>query len=295
MSASLLSRPHLSIITRNVDVELERIQATITHKVLVDGRADLEAALGSLLDLRVPPTPKTLDLIGHTTSDRSLLLLGDWVIDATSPTVTSFFRGLADDDVLARLGVHAVRLLGCMTADSAHGRWTVCKLAEILGIDVYGTTGLMFASHYDENGLSDDRRYLLTPASELRDTALDPRPLDRGQRDARVLDLDGIPPIALRTREWPVRFADPDTARAVLRLVRRRDGSVVPGLLASPACELAFPSVAPGRFHLLQILLDGELVRVYPDGEERPGVVYPVDDPHELKRVLELAPVFRER
>lgn len=183
-----------------------------------------------------------------------------------------------------------MRLLGCRTADSAHGKWTVCKLADILGIEVYGTTGLMFASHYDENGLSDDRRYLLARASELRDTVLDPRPLDRGERDVRVLDLDGIPPVALPTREWPVRVADVDAARAVLRLVRRRDGSVVPGLLASPACELAFPSVAPGRFHLLQVLLDGELVRVYPDGEGRPGVVYPVDDAHELKRVVDLQP-----
>jgi hypothetical protein len=290
MSADLLSRPHLSIITRQADAELERIQSTIAHKLLVDGRADLEAQLGALLDLRVAPAPKTLDLIGHTTSDRSLLLLGDWVIDATSPTVTSFFRGLADDDVLPRLGIHAVRLLGCMTADSAHGRWTICKLADILGIEVLGTTGLMFASHYDENGLSDDRRYLLTQASELRDTVLDPRPLDRGSRDARVLDLDGVPPVAPPRRPWPVRLADADAARAVLRLVRRRDGSVLPGLLASPACELAFPAGPPGHYHLLQVLLDGEVVRVYPDGDDRPGVVYPVDDPHELKRMIDVMP-----
>jgi hypothetical protein len=290
MSADLLSRPHLSIITRQADAELERIQSTIAHKLLVDGRADLEAHLGALLDLRVTPAPKTLDLIGHTTSDRSLLLLGDWVIDATSPTVTSFFRGLADDDVLPRLGIHAVRLLGCMTADSAHGRWTICKLADILGIEVHGTTGLMFASHYDENGLSDDRRYLLTQASDLRDAVLDPRPLDRGNRDARVLELDGVPPVAPPRRPWPVRLADADAARAVLRLVRRRDGSVLPGLLASPACELAFPAGPPGRYHLLQVLLDGEVVRVYPDGDDRPGVVYPVDDPHELKRMIDVMP-----
>src|SRR5215813_2249948 len=108
---SLLARPRLSVITRHADYELARIQNTIEGAALVDGRADLEQLFSSLLVVGTG-TPKTLDLIGHSAKD-CLLQLGDWVIDASRPSVTAYFRGLADNDVLPRLGVHAVRLLGC--------------------------------------------------------------------------------------------------------------------------------------------------------------------------------------
>ena len=294
MTAELLAQSHLSVITREPDRELGEIQSVLRHKVLVDGRAELEAELGRLLALDIAPTPKTLDLIGHTTSDRSLLVLGDWVIDATSPTVTSFFRGLADQNVLDRLGIQAVRLLGCMTADSAHGRWTICRLADVLGVEVFGTTGLMFASHYTPGGLDPARRYMLASSSALRSTVVDPRPLDRGTRATRELDVDALPAQALPTRRaWPIRLADRDDARSILRLIRRRDGSELPGLVAAPACEVAFPSATAGAYHVVQILLDGELVRVYPNGAQGTPLVYPVDDPHELKRVLAQLPDAR--
>jgi hypothetical protein len=294
VTAELLAQPHLSVITRDPDRELGEIRSVLAHKVLVDGRAELEAELGRLLAQDVAPTPKTLDLIGHTTSDRSLLVLGDWVIDATSPTVTSFFRGLADQNVLERLGIRAVRLLGCNSADSAHGRWTICRLTDVLGVEVLGTTGLMLASYYTAGGLDPARRYLLTSSSELRDKVVDPRPLDRGTRATRELDLDGLPAQALPARRaWPIRLADRDDARAILRLVRRRDGSELPGLVAAPACEVAFPAASAGTYHLVQVLLDGEIVRVYPAGETGTALVYPVDDPHELKRVLALLPDAR--
>src|SRR5262245_63720666 len=102
---SLLSQSHLSVITRHADYELARIQDIIEHKVLVDGRADLEEVFGHLLAaVADEPTPKTLDLIGHSTPGQSLLMLGDWVLDAAKPTVTAFFRELADQEVLTRLG-----------------------------------------------------------------------------------------------------------------------------------------------------------------------------------------------
>lgn len=289
MTAELLAQPRLSIITRSSDAELALIQRTIEHTILVDERTELEDALGRLLAADAPITPKTLDLIGHTTSGKSLLLLGEWEIDATSATVTSFFRGLADQDVLGRLGIHAVRLLGCMTADTDHGRWTICQLADILGVEVYGTTGLLFASHYDRRGFTDASNYVLTSATELRATVIDPRPQGRGAREPRVLDLDSLPARPLEPRPWPVRVADRDEARALLRLVRRRDGSILPGLLAAPCCEIAFPAAA-GGYHHAQVLLDGEIVRVYPDGEAKPGIVYPVDDPSELKRLVAALP-----
>jgi len=285
---------HLSIVSGNGDPELGQIAAAIEGSIIVNGRADLESQLCRLLTEANPLEAKTLDLIGHSTSASSLLVLGDWVIDATSTKVTSFFRELAEQDVLRRLGVCAVRLLGCLTADSAHGKWTIVRLAELLGVEVYGVTGLLLASHYDRHGFSDDRRYLLASASELLKGGVIPRPLDRRTPNAFVLDIDALDAVAMRCAAWPVRPVSVEQARELLALVRRRDGSVLPGLLVSPELEIALPAVEPGKFHMLQVLLDGGLIRVFPRGEPH-GVVYAVDDPYTFRKLLgHIAPLTAE-
>lgn len=286
MFASLLAQKHLSVISAVADAELSAIRQVIPHAIAVEGRADLELTLGRLLDARVAPTPKTLDFIGHTTSGKSLLVLGDWVIDATNKSVMSFFRGVADQDVPKRLGIEAVRLLGCTSADTAHGRWTVCALADVLGVEVYGTTGLLLASHYDNVGFRHEARYLLASSTQLRDGTAAPRALDRGASDPHALDLDSLPGSPLPARAWPVRIPDRDESKALLRLIRRRDGSVLPGLQAAPSCEIAFPAGDGQRYYLMQVLLDGELVRVYPRGRGEHGLVYPVDDPYAFGRLM---------
>src|SRR5438094_7148983 len=97
-----------------------------------------------------------------------MLMLGDWIIDATRPGVTAFFRELADNDVLPRLGVHALRLIGCQTADSGLGRATICTLSDILGLEVYATTKLIYSAHYDHQGFRDDCTHALVCASDVR-------------------------------------------------------------------------------------------------------------------------------
>lgn len=290
MTAELLRKAHLSVIGHGPDSEISRIENAIEHKIVVEGRADLEAALGRLLAVDLPPTPKTLDVIAHTTVDKALLLLGDWLLDATSATVTSFFHGLADHEVLSRLGIHSIRLLGCGTADTAHGRWTICKLAEILGVEVYGTTGALFASHFDREGFTDTRRYQLVASSQLSSAAVDPRELSRGDRDRRTLIVDNLPVVPIERREaWPIKLADRDEARALLRLIRRDAGVSVPGLRAEPSCELAFPAAEPGGYYVVQVLGSGELVRVHPAGDAN-GIVYAVDDPAALMRLVSQLP-----
>lgn len=286
MPAEMLDQSRLSIISASTDSELARIAQTIEPAIVVDGRSQFESALCDLLAHGRTGVPKTLDLIGHSTAKTSLLVIGDWVVDASSTTVTAFFRELADQEVLPRLGVTAVRLLGCLTADTAHGKWTVCTLADLLGVDVYGTTGLLLSSHYDRSGFSDDRRYLLASATDLRAHEVVPRPLDRGEPSSHVLDIDAIPVTRLAPgSSWPVGIASPEEARELLSLVRRRDGSSIPGLQARPIFEIALPSYEPGLYHSVQVLLDGELVRVYPKGSEH-GIVYPVDDPFTLRQVI---------
>ncbi len=294
-SRALLAASHLSVITRHADFELARVQDIIEHKALVDGRGDLEELLGDLLGevaTGTPAPPKTLDLIGHATPGKSLLQLGGWVIDATSPTVTAFFRELADHDVLLQLGIHAVRLLGCQTADTGQGRATICALSSILGLEVFGTTQLIYSAHYDAGGFRDHCHHTLVCASDLRRERGElPSPV-LAEPYPRVLDIDALPsaPLVVREHPWPRRVASVEAAGRLLRLVRRNDGAQMPGLLASPSCEIALPAARPHWYHLAQMLLDGDFVRVYPDGDRKPGIVFPVTDPHALRALVDELP-----
>ena len=64
----------------------------------------------------------------------------------------------------------------------------------------------------------------------------------------------------------------------------------MPGLLTAPSCEIALPSSKPNWYHLVQVILDGEFVRVYPDGDHNPGVVFPVDDARALRALIDELP-----
>lgn len=287
--STLLAQPHLSLITRHADPELARIQDLIEHKVLVEGRGDLEELLGRLLGQDLAPTPKTLDLIGHSTPDNALLTLGEWVIDTASSTVRAFFRELADLEVLPRLGVHALRLLGCQTADTKQARTTICELSEILRLEVLGTRQLLYAAHYDPHGFRCESEHLLTSSSQLRQDLGEASVSTDAARYPRLFDIDALPasPLATHRPPWPQRIATPEAARDLLRLVRRTAGAEMPGLLAQPSCEIALPSSQPDWYYLAQILLDGEFIRVYPDGAHKPGVVFAVDDPPTLRALVD--------
>ena len=291
--ALLLAQPHLSIVSSHRDSELARIQDLVEHRLLVDGRGELERVLGSLLAAAGPhPTPKTLDLIGHSSPGKSLLLLGDWAIDASSATVTAFFRELADQDVMARLGVRAVRLLGCVTAESGQGRHTIRTLAEILGVEVYGTSNLIFSSHYNATGFAVEREFHLVSATELASREVERQPLASGIATVQVLDVDALPPgySFAPSGPWPHRFADESDMAKLLRLVRRREGAQMPGLLSMPACELLFPA-PEGAQRRIQIVLDGAFVRVYPT-EQGPAILYPVDDPRAVATLIAHLPLL---
>jgi hypothetical protein len=217
------------------------------------------------------------------------------VIDASSAIVTAFFRELADHQVLARLGVHSVRLLGCQTAHSVLGRTTLCRLSDLLGVEVYGTTRLLHAAHYDRAGFRDDAEHMLVGSSQLRRGHVERGAEREGKPYPRMLDLDALPATTLlpSQRRWPCRVASTQATRDILQLVRRHEGAQLAGLLAAPSCEIAIP--ARTGYHFVQVLLDGEFLRVYPDGPLSPGVVFPVDDPHALRALLDRLPSTGER
>lgn len=285
------------MVSAEVDHELDSLARTITSSVRIDGRAELDELLGHLLaasDAAASIAPKTLDLIGHSTAGSALLRLGDWAIDAASSTVTAFFRELADHDVLPRLGVHAVRLLACRTTEAAEGRATVCTLANILGVEVFGTSHLLYDVHYDGHGFRQAWEFLLVGSSDLRRATSEPAVVPDAERWPRTLDIDALPASALapRTTRWPTRVATAGAARQILQLIRRDAGARMPGLLATPLCELALPSVTAGAYHRAHVLLDGAFMRFFPDGAAAPGVVYPVDEAHALLRIVDELPLF---
>lgn len=222
-----LSQPRLSILATTGD------------------RTDLEATLCRLLAEGV--TAPTLELVGFTTRDK-LLALGTWAIDADSLKARALFRELAEQRVLARLGVERVHLRGCFTGATERGRRTLDTLAGILGLEVTGTTDLACLR----------RELVPTPT--------------------RSLDLDALPARSLASG---VQIATIDTARAILQLVRRTGGAELPGLLALPHRALALPSYVAGAYHHVDVLLDHEYVRVAGD------LVFPVDDPGALRTLLE--------
>jgi hypothetical protein len=291
---TLLTQPRLSVVTAQADAELLRISDVLEHKVLVDGRVDLEVLFGRLLGAASSQDaiPKTLDLVGHSVAGTSALQLGNWVIDVARPGVTAFFRELAEHDVLPRLGIYAVRLLGCRTAETAQARRTIITLSEILGLEVYGTTGIIFANHYNAAGFDPAWRFLLVGASDLRREATNSVSVDV-PASARSLDVDSLPAVSVDgVQPWPCHVMDGGTARSLLRLIRRNEGASMPGLLAMPRCEVLIPAHSANMFHRVQLVLDGDFVRVYPDGPTKAGILYPVSDPHALRALVDKLPIL---
>jgi hypothetical protein len=280
-----LPRSRLSLISAEPDPELDAIAATIRPSLRVAGCDDVERQLVRLA-ASAPSgiASRTLDLIGHSTA-AGLLQLGDWTIDVARSEVAAWFQTLARHDVLSRLGIRAVRLLGCHTARPGPARATLDALAallEVLGVEVYGTDQLLHRAHYDAHGFRDEWRFLLVRASAAPGTG------EARNTPCAVcsLDLDALP-AAPREGVDPgaARVVTAATARDILGLIRCDAGARMPAT-PPPLCELALPSDEPGMYRVAHVLLDGAFVRFYPDGIAAPGVVYPVENVERLRRIV---------
>ena len=301
----VLSRPRISLVTSHPDAEVARLTRLLADPIPVDGRASFERTLGELSRaadfLPMSDTvPRTLDLIGHATTD-GLLRLGDFLIDGESPRVTAFFRGIADVDVLPRLGVTSVRILGCSTAVGARARRTLRSIADLLGLEVLGTLGPIYSLHYDADGFGEQWRFLLSRASEVPASPLilpstDSAPSDHAATLAllRILDIESLPRVALAPPGATPRrhIVTNDAARELLSLVDRTRGAQMPGLLAIPSHELALLADATSC-HVAEVILDANFLRVFPEGPTKPGIVYPVSDARHLLSLIDALPLTR--
>jgi hypothetical protein len=224
---------------------------------------DREQLVNRLVELvcDLPMQPRTLDLVGLTGHDKLLAFAGR-PLDTEIPLVRSVFRELAEQQVLSRLGITAIRLIGCMTAVGERARRTIATLADIVELEVSGTTDLVSVADISSTGY-------LPPGPHAWPT------------HGIWLDLDAISPAPPAA---DARVLARTEGRNVLAQICRRVGVALPPLLALPFAQLALPSPSADRFHHLEVLLDCELIRATVRGE---SVVYPVDDPPALRMLLE--------
>jgi hypothetical protein len=130
--------------------------------------AELQDVLHHRLD--DPTQPVTLDLIGHSTRGHRLLRLGRTPIDMLDPRVADFFATLARDQLLTRLHVTAVRLLGCETAVTDAGQRTLRMLSHTLRLPVFGTTKPLLKTHSNSAGFDPAFARILIEAAALTST-----------------------------------------------------------------------------------------------------------------------------
>jgi hypothetical protein len=293
-----LRDPHLNITADPPDSEVARMVDIIAHAEPVerlDGVVRVMEELASCPSVADKARSRTLDLIGHSDEAR-LLHLGNSVVDARQEGVRRLFEQMAGDGLLRHLNITELRLLGCETATSREAQLVIRTLTEILGIRVLGTTKLLYAAYFGEEGLK--RRYerMLCDAANLPDLAPQARtawPQDPVPSPAPPFELANVRSVSideLPMVDWPrvrwVARSDADLAagadvRSLLDLIEPDSGRLMPRLLAQPRCEVLVMS-GGDRVRRIEILLDFELVRIQPI-DAFDSAVYRVRRPRELE------------
>lgn len=245
---------HLSIIAANdrYGAELSRRIAP-DHVLAINDREELVVRLVAL-SRQLTTAPRVLDLVGMTGPDK-LLMFNGRALDTRVGRVRANYRELTDHGVLARLDVVGVRLIGCMSAVGEPARRTIAQLAEIMDVEVTGTTELVTIDDFGPAGFNS--------------------PPPRNWNSGTCLDLDNLTAGPLLDGARALTVAQ---AREVLATIRRDAGVPLPGLLALPQALLGLPR--GDHFHHLELLLDHDLVRTG-------ATVFPVDDPRALRSILE--------
>ena len=254
----------------------------LRYKLVAGSSDELRLLFQDLLACHAEPTQKTLDLIGHSTTAYSLLTLGHWVIDGEDPEGLTFWRELATDHVLPRLGITAIRLLGCATALGRRGRATMHALAEVLAVPVYGTIDLVTSSCYGPGGFAPERRYLLRSNRQLERRA-------SPEHARQTTQVARAPSPSCPRPGRDTRVATAAQARRILDLLQLDRGAPIVGA-HSPNCEISVQASPQQTTEHLEILWEGRLVCVRSHGSGSRAIAYPVSDHHALVRLVDRLP-----
>jgi len=292
-----LRDPHLNVappVSRGEGAKLLDIVGNEESVTRLDGLRRFLDELATCKRLRRPPgLRRTLDLIAHSDQWR-LLHLGESVIDPNEDGVRQFFEEMATEEILKRLDVSELRLLGCETAMSPQGQEAIRLLTDILGVPVLGTTKLVYAAHFDEKGFKDRYERLLCDASNLPELDAEriqwPKdPLPALAPPFEPESLETLPAGALPKVSWPrigERAETPPNSQnrrdvqALTDILAGSEGRVMPRMLARPRCELLLGS-GDDKVSRVQVLFDHELVRVRA-ADTKIAAIYRVRRPDEL-------------
>jgi hypothetical protein len=271
----------VNVSQRNPDKVVQEVLDRLARPSLVDGPLGSTGVQGVVDDMfRAPGRPGSfcLDVIAH--SRAGVLHLGGWAVDGNAPTQE---LRAACAETFAHMPLREIRLLGCNTAVKAGGRNAMRRLAEIFGARVWGTKVPISAQDFDRDafrstGLLADHhdiaRFAMPTAQHTarwfsglaRVQTREPRELAgelRDESEAEALDDWHRADAASR---WTIRRCSRPELEALFDHARPGMASV-PGILALPELEIVAPiGQRAGRplYHRVTVLLDGELVRVYP-------------------------------
>jgi hypothetical protein len=171
-ATSMTPHPRLNVISKYAPGEIQKIKEIVSKAKIIDTRDDyLEVDEGeTLVDAlsrymarfaKSKPYPKFyyLDIIGHSRSRDKILKIGEFAL--TSRAARAQFEELEDRDIMAALGIKAIRLLGCRTASHARGQRAVRAIREETEREVYASRSDLFAVHFESGGFREEARSLL--------------------------------------------------------------------------------------------------------------------------------------
>jgi hypothetical protein len=161
---SLPRPPYLNIISASPIGEIASIKQTLQGNYLEVG--DTETLFDALSAYHADRKREnysqflSLDLIGHSRAGDMLLKLGEYTF--TPKAAAEQFTRLEQSRILQDLGIRQIRLLGCRTGSTAHGRAVVEAIRKAMPSQmIYATRADLFANHYDQRGLTSDAEDLL--------------------------------------------------------------------------------------------------------------------------------------
>jgi hypothetical protein len=273
----------LNVSIKNPDEEIQRKIDDLT--VVGDPReSDPPTEVTELIDAinQLDETDiRILDLIAHARADGTLQL-GNWQIVDGDP----YFATVAA--AIGAHSFHAIRLLGCYTADSEIGARTLRYIKRLFAdkeVRVFGSYATLTAANFIGEGFIDPE--LLYEATQQR--TLEPLQSLVARDFGRLAAAPAQPEPLLALREesrrqaeesmwlryhnaWPfeeVRAPFPATLRELMAELDLQPREA-PGLLTLPTREVLYPARG-SMFHRVTALFGGHLIRVYPIA--RPGGV----------------------
>lgn len=270
-----------NVLQRNPDKVVQEVLDRLTRQSPVDGplgSAGVQGVVEAMFHATPRPESFCLDLIAH--SRKGVLHIGDWAVTGNDLT-RSLQSTLAEP--LQRMPLREIRLLGCNTAVKADGRAAMRALSALFGARVWGTKAPISANDFDcfefcSTGLLADHHDIARFIAPMVRTSTR---WFAGLGRTRAQPLAELAP-DLRTESEAEALDDwhraPPASRWEVRRYSRSEGeglfsdiepgmARVPGILALPELEVLIP-VGPDpldpRYHRLTLLLDHEIVRVYP-------------------------------